>query len=62
MAKIISKSWKGVKVEIKKIANCCLKPSLGFGPQIEPQPTRRQYPLMNYPNHNLDIQMTALYP
>ena len=52
--KIICKSWKGVKVEIKEkyYWNCCLKPSQGFGPLIEPQPTRWQYPLINYPVQN----------
>ena len=51
MASINCKSWKGVKVEIKKkyCWNCCLKPSQGFGLQIEPQPTRWQYHLINYP-------------
>ena len=36
MANIICKSWKGVKVEIKKkyYWNCCLKPSQGFEPQM----------------------------
>ena len=50
MANIICKSWKGVKVEIKKkfYRNCSLKSSQGFGLQIEPQPTRWQYPLINY--------------
>ena len=28
--------------------NCCLRPSQGFGAQIEPQATRWQYTLMNY--------------
>ena len=51
MANIICKSWKGVKVEVKKnnYWNCCLKPSQGFGLQIELQPTSLQYPLINYP-------------
>ena len=48
---ISCKSWKGVKVEIKKRYNwnCSLKPSQGFGPQINTQPTRWQHPLINYP-------------
>ena len=57
MANIICKSWYGVKVEIKKeyYWNCCLKPSQGFGPQIEPQPTSWQYLLINYPDQNLEL-------
>ena len=31
------------------VRNCCLKPSQGLGPQIELQPTRWQYSLINYP-------------
>ena len=52
MANIICKSWKGVKVEIMKkyYWNWCLKPSQGFGPQIQPQLTRWQNPLIKYPD------------
>ena len=35
------------------VKNCCLKPSKGFEPQIELQPTRCQYLLINYPAKKL---------
>ena len=40
------KSWN----KEKHYGDCCLKPSQSFGPQIEPQPTRWQYPLITYPD------------
>ena len=63
MANIICKSRKGVKVEIKKkyYWNCCLKPSQGFGLQIEPQPTRWQYPLINYPSPRTSIAILSVF-
>ena len=41
MANIICKSWKGVKVEIKKkyYWNCCLKPWQGFYSPSSSEPT-----------------------